>query len=79
MKKLKNEMIRLQSLIECDRLSVGDSFVELVESDVKKLLKDYFDFRAAPKLMIEKSGDKFKIELILYADRIKNFAIAPKE
>ena len=44
MKKDKNELMRLQTLIENDRLSTGDSFVELIVSDVEKLLKDYFDF-----------------------------------
>lgn len=79
MKKLKNEMVRLQSLIECDRLNTGDDFSELVERDVEKLLKDYFDFRLPPKLLIEKCGDKLKINLLLYAERIKNFSVIPKD
>ncbi len=79
MNKFKNQLVRLQSLIECDRLNTGDDFAELVENDVGKLLKDYFDFRSPPKLLIEKMGDKLKIDLVLYAERIKNFNSVTKD
>ena len=79
MKKDKNELMRLQTLIENDRLSTGDSFVELIVSDVEKLLKDYFDFRLAPEISLSKSGDKYKINISVLAIRIKNFNSVPKQ
>ena len=73
MKKIKNELVRVQTLIESDRLSAGDDFINLVESDVSKLLKDFFDFNKSPQLNIDKSGGKLRVEIVLFADRIKNF------
>lgn len=78
MKKDKNELLRLQTLIENDRVNMGDDFISLVESDAEKLLKDYFDFSAPPKLSIMKYGDKYNIQLNLLVVRIKDFGVVPK-
>ena len=43
-KNNQNELLRLQSVIENDRLSVGNGFNDLLINDLTKLLKDYFDF-----------------------------------
>ena len=56
MRKRKNEIIRLQSIIENDRINTGDSFGNLVVLDLNNLLKEYFDFKDMPTLNIEKSG-----------------------
>lgn len=79
MKKIKNELVRLQSLIEYDRFNTGDNFTELIEGDLSNLLKDFFDFRDCPKLLISRCGDKIKVEVVLLADRIKNFSSLPKD
>ena len=73
MRKIKNELVRVQTLIESDRLCAGENFINLIESDVSKLLKDFFDFNNGPQLNIEKYGGKLKVEIVLLADRIKNF------
>ena len=39
MKKERNELLRLQTMIENDRISAGDNFLQLVENDLIKLLK----------------------------------------
>lgn len=78
MKKDKNELIRLQSLIENDRVNTGDDFIGLVISDAEKLLKDYFDFNTPVKLDIIKHGDKYKVQFYCLATRIKNFGIVPR-
>ena len=78
MKKDKNEMMRLQTLIESDRMSAGDNFIELVTSDAEKLLKDYFDFRFAPEISLIKQGDKYKVCISVLATRLKNFSAVPK-
>ena len=79
MKKNKNELVRVQTMIECDRLNAGDDFIELVERDVGVLFKDYFDFNDTPRLTIEKSNNKLKVEVLVFADRIKNFSKIPNK
>ena len=50
MKREKNELIRLQSLIENDRLKLCGSFEDLLLSDLDKLLKEYFDYKNLPEV-----------------------------
>jgi hypothetical protein len=78
MKKDKYELLRLQTLIENDRVNMSDDFMSLVESDAEKLLKDYFDFSTPPKLSIAKFGDKYKVQLNVVVVRLKNFGTVPK-
>ena len=78
MKKDKRELMRVQSILENDRMSVGDNFIELVVSDVGNLLTDYFDFAGVPKLKIEKFGDRYSVGITILASRIKNFNHVPK-
>ncbi len=78
MNKHKAELARIRTLIESDRLSTGDSFGELIVSDLSKLLNDYFDFRDSPSLAITKDGDGYRVNVSLFATRIKNFGTLPK-
>lgn len=73
MRKRKNEIIRLQSIIENDRINTGDSFGNLVVLDLNNLLKEYFDFKDMPTLNIEKSGSDLLVQISLSCSRIKNF------
>ena len=78
MKKEKREFMRVQSILENDRFSAGDNFVELVVADVSNLLMDYFDFSGVPKIKMEKFGDRYAVEISILASRIKNFNSVPK-
>ena len=40
MRKNKNQLLRLQTLIENDRIITGDNFAEMLLSDLTKLLRD---------------------------------------
>ena len=73
MRKNKNEIIRLQSIIENDRISASDNFNNLVISDLNNLLKEYFDFKSLPTLNIERCGADLKVEIVLTVSRIKKF------
>ena len=73
MRRNKNEIIRLQSIIENDRITSVDSFNNLLISDLNNLLREYFDFKNMPTLKIERNGVDFKVEINLTASRIKNF------
>ena len=78
MNKHKAELARIKTLIDSDRMSTGDSFGELIVNDLSKLLNDYFDFRSSPSLSISKEGDGFRVNVSLFASRIKNFGTLPK-
>ncbi len=74
MRKDKNQLLRLQTLIENDRIMTGDNFSEMLINDIDKLLRDYFDFSLSPKLSIEKNRDGYLVNFSISASRIKNFA-----
>ncbi len=74
MRKDKNQLLRLQTLIESDRISTGDNFGEMLINDITKLLRDYFDFSMSPKLTMEKSRDGYFINFSINATRLKSFA-----
>ncbi len=79
MRKGKNELIRIQSMIENDRVCVGDDFLDLIEKDLIKLLRDYFDFSSSPKVRIEAQNNSYCFSFNINVSRIKNFANMLKE
>ena len=74
MKNKKVELMRVQNLLENDRLNVGEGFNELFKSDLLKLLIDYFDIKKNPELKIVKNGNGFNININFESDRIKFFS-----
>ena len=78
MRKNKNELLRLQTLIENDRIITGDNFTQMLLSDIDKLLRDFFDFSMPPKITMEKGRDGYLVNFSINATRIKNFAIVQK-
>jgi hypothetical protein len=77
MKKKGGQLIRVQSILEGDRLSVGDSFSKLVINDLARVLNDYFDYLGEPIMKVEKCGDRLKVEFSIFASRIKTFESLP--
>ena len=78
MKRDKNELFRLQNLIEDERINTCDNFINIVSLDINKLLKDYFEFKKTPNVCIEKNGGKLNLLINLEVERIKNFSNASK-
>ena len=78
MKERKKELLRIQNLIEKDRLKAGDNFEKLIQLDVHKLLSDYFEYRGLPSVIIEKEKGKLKVLIELNPIAIKGFGIIPK-
>lgn len=74
MSNTKKEIVRMQSVIESDRVSASNNFTELLINDINKVLREYFDFRALPKLKIEKFNGEYFVNLSISAVRIKNFS-----
>ena len=79
MRKGKNELLRLQTMIENDRIAIGDNFLQLVENDLVKLLRDYFDFLSNPSIRIESQNNGYYLSFSLNVSRIKNFASISSE
>lgn len=69
----ENQILRVQTVIENDRLNAGDGFGELLLSDLSKLLLEYFDFNGNPEIEIQKNGGNYKVSIVIYPTRIKVF------
>ena len=79
MKREKRDLLRVQSLIENDRINCSDNFNELVTKDVGAVLKDYFEFTDHPTLKIEKYGDRYVVNMSVLISRIRTFEYLPKD
>ena len=79
MRKDKKELLRLQSMIENDRISVGDNFLQLIKTDMINLLRDYFDFSNPPQLSLQRQNNSYFFSLNLNVSRVKQFASANVE
>ncbi len=77
--KGKKELLRVQNVLEVDRMWARDSFLELLKNDLGKILKDYFEFRDKPEIKIEKISDRYRVEFTIYASRVLNFEYVPKQ
>ena len=75
-KKTHKELLRVQTMIENDRLNIGRGFNELLVSDLSKLFTDYFDFNGFPELEIIKENGKYKVSAVIHPTRIKAFNIS---
>ena len=56
MKGKKSSMIRMENLINGDRLKHSGEFSELLTGDVNRVLKDYFDYKGYPLVEVMKNG-----------------------
>ncbi len=77
MKKKNMELMRVQNLIESDRLSLGDGFEKLFINDLTKLLRDYFDLKVQPDFAINKSTQGYTVDIKFDALSIKNVNFLP--
>ena len=70
-KTKKNEIVRVQSVLEKDRLSIAGGVGELLISDLEKLLKDYFDFSKEIEYSITKEKSEYRVNISLLVNRVK--------
>ncbi len=78
MRREKRELVRVQTIIENDRLNMGDNFEELIVYDLHKILKDYFDYKGLPSIKILKRGNNLDVQVLLKADAVRLFNTVPK-
>jgi hypothetical protein len=77
MKKSKQELMRVETMINSDRLRLKDDFIKLMESDLKRLLSEYFHLENAPLTEIIKDGKIFRVNINFSCSEIKNFINVP--
>ncbi|MBE5754277.1 MAG: hypothetical protein E7340_02960 [Clostridiales bacterium] len=70
-KTKKNEIVRVQSVLEKDRLSIAGGVGELLISDLEKMLKDYFDFSKDIEYSITKEKSEYRVNISLLVNRVK--------
>ena len=79
MRKGSRELLRMQNLIENDRLNVGKKFEELFISDLKNLLEDYFEIIKTPTLTSDKTKNGYKIIVEFDAKKVRSVNFLPQE
>ena len=73
MKIKKQEIIRIENIINGDRQAPDDNFKSLLLTDLNNLLSDYFNLTLNPELKVVKSNSGFNVEIFFMADSIKKF------
>lgn len=73
MKIKKQEILRIQNVINGDRQGPDDNFKSLLLTDLGNLLSDYFNLTHFPEIKVLKSNSGFNVEIFFIADSIKKF------
>ncbi len=73
MKVRKSEILRIENIINGDRLCPDDNFKNLLQVDLKKLLSDYFNLSVPPELRVVKGEGNYRVEIFFIAENIKKF------
>ena len=73
MNNLKNEILRINTLINNDRVSITDSFTDLFNMDINKVILDYFELSQKPKIIISKEGSELVGRVEFKVSSIKSF------
>ena len=71
--KKRRELLRLETILEKDRLSVGKEYADLIASDVYKILADYMEVVGDVNLSIKKENKNFAVSITATAKRLKTF------
>ncbi len=77
MNKNKN-YLKLQEILERDRLNIADDFFTLLTLDEKKLLSEYLDVIGEPKITLEKKSGEMVLTVKVSASRVKNVLLPNK-
>ncbi len=74
----KNQLNRLEKVIEKDRIGGGNNFEGLIKSDLKTLLSDYFVLNSEISLNLQKNNKDYQVKIEFSAERLKAFGVLPK-
>ncbi len=78
MRKKKNQLMRLENIINNDRLNIGEEFISVLTMDLDSLLRDYFDFNKPPVVEIVKNNGAYCVKIGLVASKLLHFNKIPK-
>lgn len=78
MKKRKNDISRLETIINNDRLGISEEFYQILSIDLENLLRDYFDFNKSPIIDISKQNGEYCVKIGFMATKLLNFNKVPK-
>ncbi len=79
MKSEKNYLLRMENLINNDRLKNSADFTELLSSDVNKVMREYFDYKEQPVLEVVKTGNAYRVTVTLTATAVRAFSSVPPD
>lgn len=79
MKRKDEELLRVKTLINNDRLSFNKDFTTLFSKDLKNLLEEYFVLGDESVVNIEKRGKEFELKIVSNVLSFKTFSSVSKE
>ena len=79
MKSEKNYLLRMEDVINNDRLKNSADFTELLSIDVNRVMREYFDYKEKPLLEVVKTGNAYCVKITLTATSVRTFSSVPAE
>ncbi len=77
MKKNSTELMRVETVINNDRMRLKDDFIKLLDNDLKRLLAEYFYLESNPQTEIIKNGKGYSVNINFVCSQVKNFINVP--
>ena len=71
----KNDYARVFGVIQSDKSVMSDSCKTLVLQDFARLISEYFELRALPKMEIASDGNGYDVTITFQAERVKKFNV----
>jgi hypothetical protein len=78
MKNDKNEIIRIQNMIENERLNFNENINDIMISDLDKVLRDFFDYKQKPQIEIKKHKGEIEVKILISAVNFRPLGYLPK-
>ncbi len=73
MNKQKKELLRINNMINNDRVNVNENFEKLFFRDLSKLLKEYFELKKEPSVNISVISGEYALSIEAVAFSLKKF------
>ena len=73
MNKQKKELLRINNMINNDRVNINENFEKLFFRDLSKLLKEYFELKKEPRVNISVISGEYALSIEAVAFSLKKF------
>ena len=77
MKSQTDEIMRVERVINNDRLKIKEEFSRLLEKDLECLLKEYFYLSSKLNVQINKKGKGYGVNIEFDCSNLKSFINVP--